>query len=151
MKQITVNARVAYADNNLLYLEIEHGGQKTLMSVFDEMLLAQIASLILDQEISDMPPLGLQKQFTITYHEEQQTDPETGKHYTVNVVDEVQAAPRKKDKAATDLQAMGNWATWSAIEAITWINANVTDLASAKQVLKRLAELVIYLRDIVIS
>ena len=151
MKQITVNARVKYADDNLIYLEVEHGGQTCIMTVFDDMPLLQVAALLLEQPIPDPPPLSMQKEFTITYHQEIVTDPETGEQSTINIVDDVQAEPRKPDKAKSDLQAMGNWATWSAIQAVAYIQQNVTDLQSAKLALAKLAELVVYLRDIVVN
>ena len=50
--------------------------------------------------------------------------------------------------AMDDFSSMPDWATWTAQEASDYIETNVTDLASAKVVLQKLAMAVIYLRDI---
>jgi len=147
MKQITVNARVLKKDENLLYLEVEHGGQTAVMTVFDDMPIRQVAALILDQSVPDAPPLGMQKRFTITYHIETATDPQTGEQYNINVVDDVQLEPRQTDKARSNFKAMGQWATWSALQAVDYVEQNVTNLATAKAVIERLVEMVVYLRE----
>lgn len=59
--------------------------------------------------------------------------------------------PAAVDVAKEGFEAMPGWASWTPAEAAAWIDANVTDLATAKQALGRLAEAVIYLRDIVIE
>jgi len=43
---------------------------------------------------------------------------------------------------------MPDWASWTATEASDWIETNVTDLASAKLVLQKMAMAIIYLRDV---
>ena len=57
-----------------------------------------------------------------------------------------------KDEAATtsldEFATMPNWATWTAQEASDYIDTNVTDLASAKVVLQKMAMAIIYLRNI---
>jgi hypothetical protein len=38
------------------------------------------------------------------------------------------------------------WATWTADQAADYIEANVVDLATAKEVLKKMAMMLVYLR-----
>jgi hypothetical protein len=60
---------------------------------------------------------------------------------TLLPVDQVQADA--KGQAA----AVPNWATWTEQQAVDWINANVTNLASAKQVLIAMARMLVALRN----
>lgn len=55
------------------------------------------------------------------------------------------------EDAKDDFEQLPGWATWTAGEAAAWIEANVTDLASAKVALKAMAKAICYLRDIVIE
>lgn len=55
------------------------------------------------------------------------------------------------ETAKDEFEGMPGWADWNAAQAEAWIDANVTDLASAKNVLSKMARAVIYLRDIVIE
>ncbi len=55
-----------------------------------------------------------------------------------------------RDVGRQSIKALPGWATWTAEEAMAWVDANVTDLASAKVVLKALARMVVYLRDAVL-
>lgn len=52
----------------------------------------------------------------------------------------------KRKRAASDARRHV-FATLTAAQATAWIDSNVTNLASAKTALKRLAEMIIYLRD----
>jgi len=52
-----------------------------------------------------------------------------------------------KIKFKNNVGEMPGWATWDAQQASDYIENNVVDLASAKQVLKAMAKLLIYLRD----
>lgn len=59
---------------------------------------------------------------------------------------------RAKPPAGKDLfDQLPGWASWTGDEAAAWIEANVTDLASAKYVLVKMARAIVYLRDIVIE
>ena len=66
-----------------------------------------------------------------------------------------QEAARQVEEAATQaaaasktaMSSLPGWATWSADEAVAYIDQNVTDLASAKTVQKAMAKAIIYLRD----
>jgi hypothetical protein len=49
--------------------------------------------------------------------------------------------------AKTDMKALPGWSTWTGAQAESWINTNVTDLASAKTALKAMAKAIVYLRD----
>jgi hypothetical protein len=49
--------------------------------------------------------------------------------------------------ACDDFTALPGWASWTGAEAETWIENNVTDLASAKTALKAMAKAIMYLRN----
>lgn len=51
------------------------------------------------------------------------------------------------ESAKGDFEALPGWATWSAAEAVAYIEANVTTLATAKTVMERMAQAIVYLRD----
>jgi hypothetical protein len=53
--------------------------------------------------------------------------------------------------AKAGVRGLPGWATWTAAEADAWINTNVTDLASAKLALRRMAQMLCHLRDIVVE
>jgi len=57
-----------------------------------------------------------------------------------------EGAENKRKRASSDARKHV-FATLTAQQAATWIDNNVTNLASAKTALKRLAEMIIYLRD----
>lgn len=54
-------------------------------------------------------------------------------------------------QAVIDFENLPGWATWTAAEAAAWIDANVSDLASARSPLAKMAQAIVYLRDIVIE
>jgi len=58
--------------------------------------------------------------------------------------------PETADTAQADLENLPGWATWSAAEGQNYIDSNVTDLASAKVVLRSMAAAILHLRDLVI-
>lgn len=49
--------------------------------------------------------------------------------------------------AERNIENIPGWATWDAQQAEDYIENNVIDLNSAKQVLKKMAILLVYLRD----
>ena len=49
--------------------------------------------------------------------------------------------------AAADFASIPNWADWTPAEAEAWIDANVTDLASAKVALGKMAYAIMVLAD----
>ena len=55
------------------------------------------------------------------------------------------------DEAPELLKDIPGWATWSMSEVVSYIEDNVTDLASAKQVLIALAKVVVVLRNYALS
>jgi len=55
------------------------------------------------------------------------------------------------DAARDGFQSLPGWVDWTPAEAESWINTSVTDLATAKQVLSKMAAAITYLRDIVIQ
>jgi hypothetical protein len=57
------------------------------------------------------------------------------------------AAVQAQAAAKTDMGNLPGWASWTADDAVDWINTKVTDLASAKTAMKAMAKAIIYLRD----
>ena len=55
-----------------------------------------------------------------------------------------------KDLALANFENLPGFATWTAQEANAWIEGNVIDLDTAKVALSRMAQALVYLRDIVI-
>jgi len=51
------------------------------------------------------------------------------------------------DSAETDIENIPGWASWTEAQAVAWIEANVTDLASAKAALTAMARLLVALRN----
>ena len=58
-----------------------------------------------------------------------------------------QAARKTADDAPARAAAIPGWATWDEAETVAWIEDNVRDLESAKQVLVAMARLLVALRD----
>lgn len=54
---------------------------------------------------------------------------------------------QKRKDAKLGMANLPGWATWTAIEMADWIEANVTNLASAKVCLQKMARAICYLRD----
>jgi len=105
------------------------------------------ANWVLSQATTDRIKDVSQGRYTITAHQETGTDPGTGEEIVFWVVDDVTREPLPADDAETGFGALPGWATWSAAEAADWIEANVTDLASAKVALTAMARAIVFLRD----
>ena len=58
-----------------------------------------------------------------------------------------QAARKTADDAPARAAAIPGWATWDEAETVAWMEDNVRDLESAKQVLVAMARLLVALRD----
>ena len=58
-----------------------------------------------------------------------------------------EAADQVSAAAKTAIASMPGWASWSAAEATAYIDKNVTTLATAKTVMKAMAQAIIYFRD----
>lgn len=52
-----------------------------------------------------------------------------------------------RDTAKTNIENIPGWATWTGNEAVTWIDTNVIDLASAKVALEKMARMIVELRN----
>lgn len=59
-------------------------------------------------------------------------------------------ADEDRDAGRADIRNLPGWATWSADQAESWIQANVTDLTSAKVALRAMARMIIFLRNSVL-
>lgn len=53
-----------------------------------------------------------------------------------------------QETAANDFDNLPGWGTWTAGEAESWIDTNVTTLAMAKIALKAMAKAIVYLRNV---
>lgn len=58
-----------------------------------------------------------------------------------------QAARKTAEDAPERARAIPGWAVWNEAETVAWIEDNVRDLESAKQVLVAMARLLVALRD----
>jgi hypothetical protein len=105
------------------------------------------AACILNQAATEIVDANIQRRYTIDFHEETAIDPETGLPFDYWVVDDVAIEPLAKDAARDGFEGLPGWATWTAAEAATWIETNVTDLASAKTALIAMAQAIVHLRD----
>ncbi len=56
-------------------------------------------------------------------------------------------AAAREAAAASTAAAIPGWATWDEDTTLTWLDTNVTDLASAKVALKAMARMLVALRD----
>lgn len=65
--------------------------------------------------------------------------------------EDVYPDPAAIDDAKDGFEDLPGWSTWTPAEALAWVDENVTDLATAKMVLGKLTQAVLYLRDIVIE
>ena len=60
---------------------------------------------------------------------------------------EMEAQEAVRESGEQDFAALPGWATWTVAEAEDYIEAYVTDLASAKAVLKALAKAIVAIRN----
>lgn len=59
---------------------------------------------------------------------------------------------RTKVSASKDFfDQLPGWASWTGAEAAAWIDANVSNLDSARSALAKMAQAIVYLRDIVVE
>lgn len=65
----------------------------------------------------------------------------------LSIASEESAVITVQSSAESEFGNLPGWAHWTPAEAEAWIETNVTDLASAKTVLKNLAKAVLYLRN----
>lgn len=56
-----------------------------------------------------------------------------------------------QDSAKDGFDGLPGWASWTPAEAEAWVNANVTDLPSARTTMGRMAAAIMFLRDIVMA
>lgn len=147
MPTLTVNARATRQSENIVTLELERDGQTVDVTVYADMTPEQVADQILAQTHPQQPDKTYQRKVTIDWHWETGVDPETQEEYQYKVIDGV-TLDQLVDEAARDgYGALPDWASWTADEAAAWIEVNVNDLPTAKEVLKKLAMTVCYLRD----
>jgi hypothetical protein len=60
---------------------------------------------------------------------------------------ETEAISAVQDGAKAEIEDLPGWATWNCAQSTAWIDTNVTDLASAKLAIKKIACMLIALRN----
>jgi len=148
MAIFTVDARgIRHTDSDTVELELDYQGRRVLMTAALGSSLEEIAALALAQEFPPVPSQVFQRRFTIEAHQEMMDDPETGEESQVWIVDGVAGEQLPDEVARDSFENLPGWATWSGDEAATWIETNVTDLASARVALSAMARAIVALRD----
>lgn len=146
MPTFIIQARATVQDDGIVSLELRRNGQAVEMTTYRTATLEELALLILAQRIPGEPDKTFQKQITIEAHKDTGVDPDTGEPFEFWVVDDV-ALDQLPDEAARDgVAGLPGWATWTADQAADYIESNVVDLATAKEVLKKMAMMLVHLR-----
>jgi len=138
---VDVRARVNTSDQ-VVELELSRGDQSAVMTAYRTWTLEQLAREILHQHFGVVPDKVFQRRVHIEAHQ-------MGVVPAVFewVIDDVSAAQLPDEAAADGFEGLPQWDSWSATEASDWIEANVNTMADAKNVLKKMAMAIIYLRD----
>ena len=127
-------------DANTIELLLTYEGRQAPMTVSLDATVDELARLILAQDFPPAPPQTFQKRITIEAHREGTLGLEW-------ILDDVTIEQLPDERAADDFTALPGWATWTGEQAATWIEENVTDLASAKTVMTAMARAIVALRD----
>ncbi|MCP4540599.1 MAG: hypothetical protein GY832_25970 [Chloroflexi bacterium] len=148
MPIFTVDARgIRHTDAGVVELALDYQGRRVAMTARLSSTIEEVAALALAQEFPARPSRAFQRRFTIEAHRETGTDPDTGEESQFWVVDSVTHEALPDEAARDEFTALPGWADWTGDDAAQWIEANVTDLASAKTALVGLARAVVLLRD----
>jgi hypothetical protein len=145
---------VVTQEGNILEVEATRGSDvvKSRLLTSEVTTLEELAAWVLNQAARTLATDAvLQKRLTVTFHTQQVPDPETGKLLDTRVIDSVAAEPLPEDEGKTNFRNLPGWATWTGDEAATWIEVNVTNLASAKVALEAMARAIVFLRDMVVG
>lgn len=135
----------ARTEGELTHILVQRGDD-ALSSVVTAGKLTTISAAIewtVNQVFKTLDTAEIQRRVTFTFHQEVNPDGDTV--IIVDSIDDVQLLPR--DQGKTDFEALPGWATWTAQEAVDWIETNVTDLASAKTTLQQMARAIVALRN----
>ena len=143
--QFIVDARaVRNTDENTIELELTWQGRAVTMTAPLAATLEELATLALAQEFPPTPPQAFQRRVIVEAHQEGGTVVLPGAPW---IVDSVEVEQLPDERAADDFASLPGWAAWTADEAATWIEENVTDLPSAKVALVAMARAIVALRD----
>lgn len=150
MPQVTIDVE-AIRINGLTVINAK-SGDRTIRSTLTNSEITDVNTLaawLLAQRGSQRATdQNLQKRLSISYHIDQVIDPDTGQPVDQTVIDSVQSQQLPADDGRSQFSALTGWSSWTAAEAESWIETNVTDLASAKNTLKAMAKAIVYLRNI---
>ena len=138
----------AIRDGELVDLVITRNGEQltTTLQLTEVNTAEKFAAWLLSQTLEPVQiEPDLQRRFTIDFHPETVTDPDTGEEYIVRVVDSVTGEPLPDAAAGAEYDSLPI-AGMTADEAAAWIDTNVTDLASIKAGMAQLARAVVLLR-----
>lgn len=144
MSQTTIDVQ-ARTERNLLHILATRGDESISSTIQASKIPTVQAAIewIVAQKMKTTETPDIQRRVTFTYHAE--STPEDGSVIVVDSIDDVQPLPRDQGKA--DFENLPGWATWTAQDAVDWIETNVTDLASAKTVLQQMARAIVALRN----
>lgn len=92
----------------------------------------------------------LRKRFIIEAHQEEE-EPGTLYSELIWILDSVIVHNLPQDQAKVDFSNLLGWANWTTQEAENYIEKNVNDLQSAKNVLIQMSKAIIYLRNFIQS
>lgn len=131
-------------DQDTIELLLSYEGQQVAMTAPMGATLEELAALILAQEFPPTPPQTFQKRIVIEAHQENGTLILPGAPW---IVDGVTVEQLPDERARDEFAGFPGWAIWTGDEAATWIEDNVTDLASVKTTLTAMARAIVALRD----
>lgn len=140
MPQTTVDIE-AKTERNITHIKATNGDEVVTSKVNSSKLstIQDAIEWIVSQRQKTLSESEIQRRVTFTYHVDDG-------QVIVDSIDNVQPLP--KDQGKTDFENLPNWATWTAQQAVDWIDTNVVDLDSAKIVLQQMARAIIALRNI---
>lgn len=141
MPQIEVEVIKAQREGIVIHLEILYQGQRLSRSVTASKVStpAALARWLLAQaKPGRISEETVRKKLIIDFHSE----PELG-----FVLDDVTVQKLDEDLAIEAIANLPGWSDWSGDQAETWIEDNVTNLASSKVALKAMARMIVALRD----
>lgn len=152
MAQIVIDVEVT-TDNGLILIRARKDNRVIESTILKSELTSvnDLASWLLSQTgQKQVIDTALQKRLTIDYHIEIIHDPEIGDIEQI-VLDSVAVEPLPADEGKTSFQSLSGWSEWSPDEASDWVMLNVTSFSDARDVLEKVARMLVSLRMIVVD
>lgn len=100
------------------------------------------AKWLISQPHTKVVENNYRKRLIITFHTEVDG---------TRILDDLIVSNLPEEVSLDEIESIPNWASWNVTQAKDWIETNVTNLATAKEALKQMAEMIILLRDTVIG